>query len=172
MATAPTSISSTGSATTPNTYWPPPRSLPPRVRPDVVGSFITPEHHGLPAATLTDNGSVYPCTDSPTAIANSNCYCTTAGHHPSKRPPGHPQTQGKIERFHNPQKRWLPHDLDHDLPTCKPHSTPSAPLHPQRHTGPTVTTTNPQLTKHPPAQATPPDINPTDASACPASTLR
>ncbi len=29
------------------------------------------------------------------------------GHHPEKRPPGHPQTQGKIERFHQTLKRWL-----------------------------------------------------------------
>src|SRR5271170_5491291 len=75
--------------------------------PDVVASFIdTVNTHGLPAATLTDNGSVYTAR-------------FTHGHNDFERllaglgitqkngHPGHPQTQGKIERFHQTLKRWL-----------------------------------------------------------------
>jgi len=75
--------------------------------PDVVASFTTTAaHHGLPASTLTDNGSVYTSR-------------FTHGHNDFERllaglgitqkngHPGHPQTQGKIERFHQTLKRWL-----------------------------------------------------------------
>lgn len=75
--------------------------------PDVVASFTTTSlEFGLPAATLTDNGSVYTSR-------------FTGGHNDFERllaalgitqkngHPGHPQTQGKIERFHQTLKRWL-----------------------------------------------------------------
>ncbi len=75
--------------------------------PDVVASFTdTAQRHGLPASTLTDNGTVY-----------TNRF--TKGHNDFERliaalgitqkngHPGHPQTQGKIERFHQTLKRWL-----------------------------------------------------------------
>ncbi|MFL0181527.1 IS481 family transposase [Mycobacterium sp. SMC-15] len=75
--------------------------------PDVVASFTaTSLEFGLPAATLTDNGSVYTSR-------------FTGGHNDFERllaalgitqkngHPGHPQTQGKIERFHQTLKRWL-----------------------------------------------------------------
>src|SRR5271154_4712931 len=75
--------------------------------PDVVASFTdTAAHYGLPASTLTDNGSGY----------NSRI---NHRHHDFERllaglgitqkngHPGHPQTQGKIERFHQTLKRWL-----------------------------------------------------------------
>jgi transposase InsO family protein len=75
--------------------------------PDVVASFTaTAAIHGLPASTLTDNGSVYTSR-------------FTHGHNDFERllaalgvtqkngHPGHPQTQGKIERFHQTLKRWL-----------------------------------------------------------------
>jgi transposase InsO family protein len=74
---------------------------------DVVASFTTnAEEFGLPASTLTDNGSVYTSR-------------FTHGHNDFERllaglgviqkngHPGHPQTQGKIERFHQTLKRWL-----------------------------------------------------------------
>lgn len=63
---------------------------------------------GMPTATLTDNGSVY--TSRFTGGRNGFEYLLAAlriqqrnGH------PGHPQTQGKIERFHQTLKRWLAH---------------------------------------------------------------
>jgi transposase InsO family protein len=74
---------------------------------DVVASFTTTAtEFGLPASTLTDNGAVYTSR-------------FTHGHNDFERllaalgitqkngHPGHPQTQGKIERFHQTLKRWL-----------------------------------------------------------------
>ncbi|MGV0633399.1 IS481 family transposase, partial [Mycolicibacillus trivialis] len=84
--------------------------------PHVVATFTaTTVEYGPPAATLTDNGSVYTSR-------------FTGGHNDFERllaalgitqkngHPGHPQTQGKIERFHQTLKRWLaahphPHTL-------------------------------------------------------------
>jgi transposase InsO family protein len=80
----------------------------PRVTgPDVVASFTaTAIAYGLPASTLTDNAAVYTSR-------------FTHGHNDFERllaalgitqkngHPNHPQTQGKIERFHQTLKRWL-----------------------------------------------------------------
>jgi transposase InsO family protein len=75
--------------------------------PDVVASFTTTAaHYGLPASTLTDNGSVYTSrfthghNDFERLLASLSI-TQKNGH------PGHPQTQGKIERFHQTLKRWL-----------------------------------------------------------------
>lgn len=75
--------------------------------PDVVATFTaTAAEFGLPAATLTDNGSVYTArfthghNDFELLLANLGI-TQKNGH------PGHPQTQGKIERFHQTLKRWL-----------------------------------------------------------------
>ena len=80
----------------------------PRVTgPDVAASFIdTATTHGLPASTLTDNGSVYTArfthghNEFELLLANLGIIQKN-GH------PGHPQTQGKIERFHQTLKHWL-----------------------------------------------------------------
>lgn len=74
---------------------------------DVITTFTTTtEAHGLPASTLTDNGLVY--TARFRGSRNGFEYLLAAlsiqqknGH------PYHPQTQGKIERFHQTLKRWL-----------------------------------------------------------------
>lgn len=75
--------------------------------PDVVTSFThTAETNGLPASTLTDNGSVYTSrfthghNDFERLLASLGVIQKN-GH------PAHPQTQGKIERFHQTLKRWL-----------------------------------------------------------------
>ena len=75
--------------------------------PDVVADFTaTAERHGLPASTLTDNGSVY--TSRFTRGHNDfERLLATLGITQKNGHPGHPQTQGKIERFHQPLKRWL-----------------------------------------------------------------
>ncbi|WP_264002443.1 integrase core domain-containing protein [Mycolicibacterium poriferae] len=62
--------------------------------------------YGLPAATLTDNGSVYTSRfthghNDFERLLNSLGVTQKNGH------PGHPQTQGKIERFHRTLKLWL-----------------------------------------------------------------
>jgi transposase InsO family protein len=75
--------------------------------PDVVSTFIdTVNTHGLPASTLTDNGSVY--TSRFTHGHNEfELLLATLGVTQKNGHPGHPQTQGKIERFHHTLKHWL-----------------------------------------------------------------
>lgn len=74
---------------------------------DVVATFSAAgDAHGWPAATLTDNGSVY--TSRFTGGRNSFEYLLAyLGIRQKNGSPGHPQTQGKIERFHQTLKRWL-----------------------------------------------------------------
>jgi len=67
---------------------------------DVVGRY------GPPASTLTDNGSVY--TSRFTGGRNAFEYVLPLlGVRQKNGSPGHPQTQGKIERFHQTLQRWL-----------------------------------------------------------------
>jgi hypothetical protein len=64
------------------------------------------DEHGAPASTLTDNGSVY--TSRFTGGRNAFEYLLPLlGVRQKNGSPGHPQTQGKIERSHQTQKRWL-----------------------------------------------------------------
>jgi transposase InsO family protein len=76
---------------------------------DVVATFTAAgDEHGWPAATLTDNGSVY--TSRFTGGRNGFEYLLAyLGIRQKNGAPGHPQTQGKIERFHQTLKRWLGH---------------------------------------------------------------
>lgn len=61
--------------------------------------------YGSPAATLTDNGMVFTARPG----AKNGFEKLGAAHHIQQHngAPGHPQTQGKIERFHQTLKRWL-----------------------------------------------------------------
>jgi len=62
--------------------------------------------YGPPASTLTDNASVY--TSRFTGGRSGFEYLLAhLGIRQKNGSPGHPQTQGKIERFHQTQKRWL-----------------------------------------------------------------
>ena len=74
---------------------------------DVVATFTAAgDAHGWPAATLTDNGAVY--TSRFTGGRNSFEYLLAyLGIRQKNGTPGHPQTQGKIERFQQTLKRWL-----------------------------------------------------------------
>src|SRR6266508_1764238 len=74
---------------------------------DVVATFTAAgDAHGWPASTLTDNGSVY--TSRFTGGRNGFEYLLAYLSIRQKNgAPGHPQTQGKIERFHQTLKRWL-----------------------------------------------------------------
>ena len=74
---------------------------------DVVGVFLAVvDDYGAPASTLTDNGSVY--TSRFTGGRNAFEYLLPLlGVRQKNGSPGHPQIQGKIERFHQTQKRWL-----------------------------------------------------------------
>jgi transposase InsO family protein len=74
---------------------------------DVVATFtVAGDAHGWPAATLTDNGAVY--TSRFTGGRNGFEYLLAyLGIRQKNGAPGHPQTQGKIERFQQTLKRWL-----------------------------------------------------------------
>jgi transposase InsO family protein len=74
---------------------------------DVVATFTAAgDTHGWPAATLTDNGAVY--TSRFTGGRNNFEYLLAyLGIRQKNGSPNHPQTQGKIERFHQTLKRWL-----------------------------------------------------------------
>jgi transposase InsO family protein len=74
---------------------------------DVVATFTAAgDLYGWSAATLTDNGSVY--TSRFNGGRNNFEYLLAyLGIRQKNGAPGHPQTQGKIERFHQTLKRWL-----------------------------------------------------------------
>ena len=62
--------------------------------------------YGTPFSTLTDNGIVYTAR----FIKGKNGFeylLSELGVIQKNGSPGHPQTQGKIERFHQRQKKWL-----------------------------------------------------------------
>jgi transposase InsO family protein len=74
---------------------------------DVVAGFLhTIESYGTPASTLTDNGRIYTARFG----GGRNAFeylLPILGVRQKNGSPGHPQTQGKIERFHQTLKRWL-----------------------------------------------------------------
>ena len=74
---------------------------------DVVESFLaTVSLFGPPQSTLTDNGLVYTSR----FVGGKNPFEYTLGNlgiQQKNGSPGHPQTQGKIERFHQTLKRYL-----------------------------------------------------------------
>jgi transposase InsO family protein len=64
------------------------------------------DQHGLPASTLTDNGRVYTARFG----GGKNAFeylLAVLGIQQKNGHPSHPQTQGKVERFHQTLKRWL-----------------------------------------------------------------
>jgi transposase InsO family protein len=73
----------------------------------VVAVFLAViDDYGPPASTLTDNGSVY--TSRFTGGRNAFEYVLPLlGVRQKNGSPGHPQTQGKTERFHQTLQRWL-----------------------------------------------------------------
>ncbi len=61
---------------------------------------------GVPASTLTDNGVVYTAR----FVGGTNAFeylLSALGVDQKNGSPAHPQTQGKIERFHQTLKKWL-----------------------------------------------------------------
>jgi transposase InsO family protein len=73
----------------------------------VVNEFLNAANtHGLPASTLTDNGRVYTARFG--GGKNAFEYLLAALRITQKNGhANHPQTQGKVERFHQTQKQWL-----------------------------------------------------------------
>lgn len=78
--------------------------------PIVIATFThAADQHGLPASTLTDNGLVY-TTRFAHGIGGPNGFenlLIRLDITQKNGAPAHPQTQGKIERFHQTLKRWL-----------------------------------------------------------------
>ena len=75
----------------------------------VAAAFLaTADRHGLPASTLTDNGRVYTARHGG-GMTVFEYLLALLGIAQKNGHPGHPQTQGKIERFHQTLKRWLAH---------------------------------------------------------------
>jgi transposase InsO family protein len=76
----------------------------------VVATFLDcAAEYGLPASTLTDNGMVY-TTRLAGGRGGRNAFehqLHALGITQKNGSPNHPQTQGKIERFHQTLKRWL-----------------------------------------------------------------
>lgn len=74
---------------------------------DVVITFLAAiDEHGTPASTLTDNGRIYTARFG----GGRNAFeylLPLLGVRQKNGSPGHPQTQGKIERFHQTLKRRL-----------------------------------------------------------------
>jgi transposase InsO family protein len=79
---------------------------------DVVTTFLAATHvHGIPASTLTDNGMVYTVRLAGIGRAGGrNAFehlLPLLGVTQKNGSPAHPQTQGKVERFHQTLKRFL-----------------------------------------------------------------
>jgi transposase InsO family protein len=74
---------------------------------DVVAVFLSlVEEFGAPQSTLTDNGRVYTARFG----GGRNAFeylLPLLGVQQKNGSPGHPQTQGKVERFHQTLQRWL-----------------------------------------------------------------
>jgi transposase InsO family protein len=80
---------------------------------DVVNAFHTAATRGYPASVLSDNGAVFTATyrGGIGAMESELCALGIAFKHSR---PYHPQTCGKIERFHQTEKKFL---TQHDPPT-------------------------------------------------------
>ena len=83
--------------------------------------------HGVPASTLTDNALVFTARLAGRKGGRNGFEKLLQAHHIQQKNghPGHPQTQGKIERFHQTLKKWLrargpPEDEKRPSPTCRP----------------------------------------------------
>lgn len=75
---------------------------------DVVGSFRKAAgRHGFPASVLTDNGAVFTAAPRRGGRCAIEIELFTLGISLRHSTPYHPQTLGKVERFHQTLKRWL-----------------------------------------------------------------
>jgi transposase InsO family protein len=102
---------------------------------DVVSTFLAViDDHGAPASTLTDNGRVYTARFG----GGRNAFeylLPLLGIRQKNGSPGHPQTQGKTERFHQTLQRWLAarpparttHELQRQLDEFRAHYNEQRP---------------------------------------------
>jgi transposase InsO family protein len=74
---------------------------------DVVAAFLrAADRHGLPESLLTDNGAIFTAAPRGGRCALETELATLGVRYTHSRP-YHPQTCGKVERFHQTLKRWL-----------------------------------------------------------------
>ena len=130
---------------------------------DVVAVFldVVEQSRRRQRATLTDNGSVY--TSRFTGGRNAFEYVLPLlGVRQKNGSPGHPQTQGKTERFHQTLQRWLSArppatsitELQRQLDAFREHYNEHRP-HRALHRPPQATPTEPPPRPSPPPTATP-----------------
>jgi transposase InsO family protein len=75
---------------------------------DVVASFRKAFHQwGIPAGVLTDNGAVFTAKQRGAGRVALEVELGVLGVKFDRSRPYHPQTCGKVERFHQTQKKWL-----------------------------------------------------------------
>jgi transposase InsO family protein len=75
---------------------------------DVVATFRTAvAHHGIPAGMLSDNGAIFTGTPRGQGRVAIEIELAALGVRFDHSRPYHPQTCGKVERFHQTQKKWL-----------------------------------------------------------------
>lgn len=75
---------------------------------DVEAAFLQAcAEHGIPARTLTDNGTVYATGLISATPGHSERTLALMGVRQSNGRPYHPRTQGKIERHHRTLEQWL-----------------------------------------------------------------
>jgi transposase InsO family protein len=75
---------------------------------DVVAGFRTAfKRYGIPASVLTDNGAVFTGTPRRGGRVALELELDLLGVRFQHSRPYHPQTCGKVERFHQTQKKWL-----------------------------------------------------------------
>jgi transposase InsO family protein len=76
--------------------------------PQVVDTFLAAFHRwGMPAEVLTDNGAVFTGRQRGQGRVALEVQLGQRGIRTSHSRPYHPQTCGKVERFHQTQKKWL-----------------------------------------------------------------
>lgn len=138
---------------------------------DVVTAFLAAvEQHGAPASTLTDNGRVYTARFG----GGRNAFeylLPLLGVRQKNGSPGHPQPQGKVERFHQTQKRYLAaqppaHTIDElqkQLDQLREHYNENRPHRARERTTPG--TADRATAKH-----SPPRHNPPATTACATTT--
>lgn len=77
---------------------------------DVVAAFLhAGDQHGLPASLLSDNGAVFTAAPRRGGRCALEIELAALGIEHARSRPYHPQTCGKVERFHQTLKRWLAH---------------------------------------------------------------
>jgi transposase InsO family protein len=97
------------------------RAMPTVTGPAVIATFLqATERWGIPAAVLTDNGAVYNAISRKGRSAFESLLGDLDVTYKHGRP-YHPQTQGKMERWHSTLKKWLAKHPARTIPELQRH---------------------------------------------------